>query len=252
MKASSSARAGTRGGRAIIVDALSAFATSGGGELAEWSKALDSKSSEPVTVPWVRIPRSPLSFCRAEGAAAPLLPAWIRSTVGMDGDVREVRFPPATPRRTLPAEGLVAAVADVDVQALLDLSEVFVEATAEHGKAVGVVGLLIVLGVVGILLYEALQPQTAADIVTKVKAVTPQAGGYLVDFEASNHGRQTAASVTIEGALYDRAQGDQLVETANVTFDYIPDQSNRTGSFVFEHDPRQYDVRLQVKGFMDP
>jgi uncharacterized protein (TIGR02588 family) len=119
-------------------------------------------------------------------------------------------------------------------------------------KAVGLAGLLIVLAVVGFLVYEALQPQTAANIVTEVKAVTPQAGGYLVDFVATNRGRQTAAAVTIEGALYDPAQGDQPVETAEVTFDYIPDQSGRTGSFVFEHDPRQYEVRLQVKGFMDP
>jgi hypothetical protein len=88
-------------------------------------------------------------------------------------------------------------------------------------NAVGVAGLLIVLAVVGFLVYEALQPQTAA-------------------------------SVTIEGALYDPAQGDEPVETAEVTFDYIPDQSDRSGSFVFEHDPREYEVRLQVKGFMDP
>ena len=126
------------------------------------------------------------------------------------------------------------------------------QATPFWEKVVGVVGLLIVLGVVGFLLYEALQPQTAAEIVAEVKAVTPQAGGYLVDFVASNHGRQTAASVTIEGALYDPAQGDEPVETAEVTFDYIPDQSERTGSFVFKHDPRRYEVRLQVKGFMDP
>jgi uncharacterized protein (TIGR02588 family) len=119
-------------------------------------------------------------------------------------------------------------------------------------KAVGVAGLLVVLGVVGFLLYEALQPQTAADIVAEVKAVIPQAGGYLVDFDAANHGRQTAASVTIEGALYDPAHPEEPVETAEVTFDYIPDQSERTGSFVFEHDPRKYEVRLQVKGFMDP
>jgi uncharacterized protein (TIGR02588 family) len=119
-------------------------------------------------------------------------------------------------------------------------------------KAVGVVGLLIVLGVVGFLLYEALQPQTAANIVAEVKAVTPQMGGYLVDFVATNNGRQTAASVTIEGALYDPAQGDEPLETAEVTFDYIPDQSERSGSFVFEHDPRKYEVQLQVKGFMDP
>ena len=32
-----------------------------GGGLAEWSKALDSKSSVPATVPWVRIPRPPLT-----------------------------------------------------------------------------------------------------------------------------------------------------------------------------------------------
>lgn len=126
------------------------------------------------------------------------------------------------------------------------------QATPFWEKVVGAVGLLIVLGVVGFLLYEALQPQTAAEIVTEVKGVTPQAGGYLVDFVASNQGRQTAASVTIEGALYDPAQGDEPVETAEITFDYIPDQSDRSGSFVFEHDPRQYAVRLQVKGFMDP
>ncbi len=36
-------------------------------------------------------------------------------------------------------------------------------------KAVGVAGLLIVLAVVGFLLYEALQPQTAAEIVAEVK-----------------------------------------------------------------------------------
>ena len=111
------------------------------------------------------------------------------------------------------------------------------QATPFWEKVVGAAGLLLVLAVVGFLLYEALQPQTAAEIVAEVKAVTPQAGGYLVDFVASNHGRQTAASVTIEGALYDPATGDEPVETAEVTLDYIPDQSERTGSFVFAHAP---------------
>jgi uncharacterized protein (TIGR02588 family) len=107
--------------------------------------------------------------------------------------------------------------------------------------------------VVGFLLYEAFQPQTEAEIVTEVKAIAPQAGGYLVEFEASNYGRKTAASVAVEAALY--APGDaagEPLETAEITFDYIPDQSDRTGAFVFEHDPRLYELRLQVKGFMDP
>ncbi|MBL0349413.1 MAG: hypothetical protein IPP68_03420 [Elusimicrobia bacterium] len=40
----------------------------------------------------------------AAGASIPgpgLLPAWVRSTVGMDGDVRDVRFPNSAPRRVV-------------------------------------------------------------------------------------------------------------------------------------------------------
>jgi uncharacterized protein (TIGR02588 family) len=118
-------------------------------------------------------------------------------------------------------------------------------------KVVGALGLLIVLCVLGFLLYEAFQPQTTAEIVTKVTAITPQTGGYLVEFEASNHGRKTAAAVAVEGALYETGAGEP-VETAEISFDYIPDQSDRQGSFVFTHDPREYELRLQVKGFMDP
>jgi uncharacterized protein (TIGR02588 family) len=119
-------------------------------------------------------------------------------------------------------------------------------------KMVGVVGLLLVLSVLGFLLYAASVPQTGPEIVAEVQAITPQAGGYLVAFDAANHGRKTAAAVAIAGALYDPAQGDEPIETAEVTFDYIPDQSNRSGSLLFEHDPRLFELRLQVKGFMDP
>ena len=119
-------------------------------------------------------------------------------------------------------------------------------------KLAGLVGLLLMLGVIGFLIYEAVQPQTEAEIVTEVQSITPQAGGYLVKFEASNRGRTTAAAVLLEGALYDPAGGDEPLESAEMTFDYIPDGSDRTGLLVFTHDPRRYDLRLQVKGFMDP
>ena len=119
-------------------------------------------------------------------------------------------------------------------------------------KLAGFVGLLLMLGVIGFLIYEAVQPQTEAEIVTEVQSITPQVGGYLVKFEASNRGHTTAASVLLEGALYDPAGGDEPVESAEMTFDYIPDGSDRTGLLVFTHDPRQYELRLQVKGFMDP
>jgi uncharacterized protein (TIGR02588 family) len=129
------------------------------------------------------------------------------------------------------------------------------QATPLWEKLAGLVGLLLVLGVLGFLLYEAARPQSAAEIVTEVQTITAQAGGHLVVFQASNRGRRTAAAVLVEGALYDPANTEEPVEpveTAEMTFDYIPDQSDRTGSLVFAHDPRQYTLRLQVKGFMDP
>lgn len=116
----------------------------------------------------------------------------------------------------------------------------------------GVMGLLLVVGVVSFLLYAASLPQTEAAIVTKLLTVKAQPGGYLVTFEAANQGRKTAASVLVEGALYDPSGADEPIETAEVTFDYIPDQSARTGAFVFEHDPRQAELRIRVKGLMDP
>ena len=119
-------------------------------------------------------------------------------------------------------------------------------------KLAGLLGLLLVLGVLGYLVYEGVRPRSEAAIVTAVESITPQAGGYLVTFTASNEGRQTAASVLVEGALYDAAGAEEPVETAEMTFDYIPDQSDRSGALVFERDPRQYELRLQVKGFMDP
>jgi uncharacterized protein (TIGR02588 family) len=119
-------------------------------------------------------------------------------------------------------------------------------------KMVGVLGLLIVLAVLGFLLYEAFQPQSEPQITTEILFISQQPGGYLVQFKASNHGRQTAAAVVVEGSLFDPASPAQPLETAEITFDYIPDQSDRTGAFVFEHNPTAYDLRLQVKGFMDP
>ena len=123
-------------------------------------------------------------------------------------------------------------------------------------QVAGFIGLLLVLAVVGFLVYEGIQPRTEAELMAEVKSITEQPGGYLVEFELSNHGRTTAAAVIVEGALYDTVPSgeplEQPLETAEMNFDYVPDRSDRTGSFVFEHDPRQYELHLQVKGFMDP
>jgi dihydrodipicolinate reductase len=49
---------------AYVIDTTGSSDTFRRGELSEWSKVLDSKSSVPARVPRVRIPRSPLKGCQ--------------------------------------------------------------------------------------------------------------------------------------------------------------------------------------------
>src|SRR5215472_3095322 len=66
-----------------------------GGELSEWPKEPDSKSGVPVRVPWVRIPRSPLTFLGVALAGAPP-----HLLLQLDVALCEVLVPPTAARRS--------------------------------------------------------------------------------------------------------------------------------------------------------
>jgi uncharacterized protein (TIGR02588 family) len=116
--------------------------------------------------------------------------------------------------------------------------------------AVAAVGLLLLAGTVAYFLYLAFTSEDApAEIVIETGEVVENAGGYLVPIQVTNHGRQVAAALTVEGALMD---GETMVETSSMVLDYVPIGSTRGGSLLFSRDPRQYDLEVQARGYALP
>ena len=111
------------------------------------------------------------------------------------------------------------------------------------------VGLVLILGAVGYLLWEGLNPQAGPPVlVATAERITPTAGGYVVDVTVENRGRNTAAEVEVEGTL----RGGQEPETAAIIFDYVPGRSRRTGGLVFQADPRRFPLAVVAKGHVTP
>lgn len=115
---------------------------------------------------------------------------------------------------------------------------------------IGAVGLLIVVGAIGVLIYEAVAgDKSPPDVKLTVQAITPQRNGYLVKVSAENEGGQTAARVSIKAELI--AQ-EQAIEVAETTFGYLPAHSVRDAGVFFTRDPRQGKLRLRAVGYEEP
>jgi uncharacterized protein (TIGR02588 family) len=112
------------------------------------------------------------------------------------------------------------------------------------------IGLALVTGTLGFLIWRALATPAAPPAVTaQVEGVHPGVHGYLVEFRVVNHGSATAAGLTVEGELW---QGDRSVETSATMIDYVPARSERKGGLFFKRDPRQFRLELRPKGYQRP
>ena len=113
------------------------------------------------------------------------------------------------------------------------------------------VSLLIVLGVLGFLLYDAVRASSSPPrIVVVVDSIAPAGpGGYLVSFTATNYGAQTASGVPVRGEL---RSDTGVVESAEVTVSYVPSQSSRSGGLIFQHDPRRHALQVRPRGYDRP
>ena len=115
---------------------------------------------------------------------------------------------------------------------------------------VAAVGLVLVLGSVGFMLYQAFDREQAPPNVTvHVDSVLALDSAYLLQFRAINRGEEAAAGVTIEGEL---KSDTGAVETGQVTVDYIPSQSERRGGLFFREDPRRFRVEVRATGYQRP
>lgn len=112
------------------------------------------------------------------------------------------------------------------------------------------VGLVLILATLGVIGAEVLRRDDSAPRFTvRTVAVTPSAGGYLMTIEVRNEGGAPAAGVVVEGEL---TPPDGEGESAEMTFDFVADHSAREGGLFFKGDPRQGQVVLRAKSYVDP
>ncbi len=115
---------------------------------------------------------------------------------------------------------------------------------------IAMLGLVMVVGSIGFMLYEAVAGESSPpDVTLKVDLILPTRNGYLVKFRALNEGGSTAEGLTIEGEL---RNGTESLETSNTTIEYVPSHSEREGGLYFALDPNQYELRLRAKGYEQP
>jgi uncharacterized protein (TIGR02588 family) len=115
---------------------------------------------------------------------------------------------------------------------------------------VAALGFMLVAGTIGYLVWLATsRDESPPDVRVVADGVVALQDGWLVQFRAANAGGQAAAEVLIEGEL---AGPDGPIETSEATIDYLPPRSEREGGLIFSRDPRQHEMRLRAKGYVDP
>jgi uncharacterized protein (TIGR02588 family) len=112
------------------------------------------------------------------------------------------------------------------------------------------IGLLLVAGVIGFLIYEAFTgSRLPPDVKLSVDSVVQTGNGFLVRITAVNQGGITAEGVIIEGEL----RGDaQHAEQSRTTIDYLPPRSQKKAGLFFTQDPRQFELHVRPLGYEEP
>ena len=99
------------------------------------------------------------------------------------------------------------------------------------------IGLILVVTTIGFLAYVALtQEQSPPDLRVEVVSTQAMRNGYLVLFEVTNQGHQTAAEVQIRGEH--RASGEP--------------ESRRRGGLTFATEPDPASLKVRALGYREP
>lgn len=111
-------------------------------------------------------------------------------------------------------------------------------------------GLVLVIGAVGFMLYKAVWGETSPpEVLISAESVVQTQTGYLVKFRAYNQGGSTAEGVIIQGEL---RRGPESAESSQTTLEYLPSHSERKGGLFFKQDPRQFELQLKAFGYEEP
>ena len=116
--------------------------------------------------------------------------------------------------------------------------------------AVAALGLVLVAGTAVLLAFQGYAGgNSPPDISLRVESIVELRNGYVAKVKAVNVGGATAADVIVEGEL---ANASGVVEKSEMSFQYLPPHSTRTGGLFFKRNPREFEVRLTAKGYEAP
>ena len=108
----------------------------------------------------------------------------------------------------------------------------------------------LVFGTASFILYEGFtRGSSPPDIRVTVESVARLNESSRVVLRAVNRGDSTAADVKVEATL---VRGGNVVETTELTFQYLPPNSERKGGVFFENDPRTGELKVRAKGYELP
>ncbi|ANK77094.1 TIGR02588 family protein [Ensifer adhaerens] len=113
----------------------------------------------------------------------------------------------------------------------------------------GAVSTILITALIGWISYQAAtQADGPPDLSVTIVSSAGSAGGYLVMFDVNNAADRTAAAVVVRGEITDN---DNVIETAEITLDYVPARSKARGGLIFRNDPAGRS-RVSATGFSEP
>ena len=124
--------------------------------------------------------------------------------------------------------------------------------TSRSELVIGAIGLLLVLAIIGFLVYEGFRTAEPPDIIVGVTNISDNGTYYLVEISVSNQGGHTAEELMVKGELLPQDSSSQPVETAEITFSYVPPNSQRQGGLLFTHNPQDYRLKLRPSSYTNP
>ncbi len=113
--------------------------------------------------------------------------------------------------------------------------------------ALGIISALVLIGVIGSLIFEAVNRSGEPPMVEiQVDSIRTVGDEYLVQFNIYNRGESTAAGLVVAGSL---ESDTGSVETSEITIDYLPGNGRREAGIYFTHDPRLFELKMRPVGY---
>ena len=114
--------------------------------------------------------------------------------------------------------------------------------------AAAVAGGLVIAAIVT-LLVAGRHERTPPRLSVRIEGSEPAGPYFRVRFAVRNDGGTTAAEVVVRGEIQ---AASRAPESGEVTFDYVPDGSERRGALLFTIDPRTAHLAVRALGYREP